>query len=156
MPRRLFPLPTVLRRAARLASVLLVVLLLGLAAARPAGAAAADVWQPLGPSGGTVTALAVDPADGNTVYAGSHEAGVFKSTNGGRTWQGVGLDGGVRQLVVALGSRAVYAVTGNGLFRSADRGASWVDLSPGLRAVAGTPFVLSLALSPAPGTVYAV
>jgi photosystem II stability/assembly factor-like uncharacterized protein len=118
-------------------------------------ARAADVWQPLGPSGGTVAAVAIDPADSNTVYAGSIEAGVFKSTNGGRAWRPVGLDGGISQLAVAPGSRTVYAVTGFGLFRSRDGGASWTDLSAPLKA-AGTPYVRSLALSPAPGTVYAV
>src|SRR4029078_8049858 len=51
MLRCFFPLQTVLLRAPRLPSPLLL-LLLGLAAARPATAVDADVWQPLGPSGG--------------------------------------------------------------------------------------------------------
>ncbi|HEV7519270.1 MAG TPA: hypothetical protein VGR07_23520, partial [Thermoanaerobaculia bacterium] len=48
-------------------------------------ARAADVWTPLGPSGGSVATLAVDPTDGDTVYAGTLEAGVYRSANGGRS-----------------------------------------------------------------------
>jgi len=128
------------------------VLALLVAAALPARAA--DSWQPLGPSGGNVAALAVDPQDGNTVYAGTLEAGVYRSANGGRSWQPAGLEGGVAQLVVAP-NRVVYAVAAETLFRSRDRGASWVSLASGLLA-AGKPKVQSLALSPTLGTLFVV
>jgi photosystem II stability/assembly factor-like uncharacterized protein len=143
-------------RTGRLAALGLAVL--SLAVVRPA--AAADVWTPLGPSGGTVAVLAIDPQDDNTVYAGTAEAGVYRSANGGRTWQPAGLGGGVTLLAVAPGTRAVYAVAGSGdastLYRSTDGGTSWTSLADRLRAAAGTPFVQSLALSVVPGTVYAV
>ena len=33
-----------------------------------------------------ISALGVDPANGNNVFAGTDEDGVFKSTNGGTSW----------------------------------------------------------------------
>jgi photosystem II stability/assembly factor-like uncharacterized protein len=164
-------------RNGRLAALGLTVLSLAVvrpAHAAPAGAAgaagaadiadAAGVWVPLGPSGGTVAVLAIDPLDSNTVYAGTQGAGVYRSANGGRTWQPAGPfgggTGGVALLAVAPGTRAVYAVAGSGdastLYRSSDGGSSWVSLGDSLRAAAGTSFVQSLALSTVPGTVYAV
>jgi photosystem II stability/assembly factor-like uncharacterized protein len=137
---------------------------LSLAVVRSANAAdaanAADVWVPLGPNGGTVAALAIDPGDGNTVYAGTEEAGVYRSANGGRTWQPAGLDGGVTVLAVApaplAGIRAVYAVAGSNLWRSRDGGNSWTSLAPALLAAGATPAVTALAFSSTPGIVYAV
>jgi hypothetical protein len=54
-------------------------------------------WQLIGPqstdtgyayptTSGRVTALAVDPTNSSTVYAGGAEGGVWKSINGGTTW----------------------------------------------------------------------
>jgi len=46
-------------------------------------------WQALGPSnvGGRTRALAVDVTDPNTIIAGGVSGGVWKSTDGGSTWQ---------------------------------------------------------------------
>jgi photosystem II stability/assembly factor-like uncharacterized protein len=136
----------------------LVLAVLSLAAVSPA--TAVDTWTPLGPSGGTVSALAIDPQDGNTVYAGTAEAGVYRSANGGRSWQPAGLDGGVAVLAagpgIPSGTHAVYAVAGSNLWRSRDGGASWTSLAPALLAVGATPAVTALALSSTPGIVYAV
>jgi photosystem II stability/assembly factor-like uncharacterized protein len=147
-----FRLPKSVDPRATAAAVLALLALL-VAAALPARAA--DVWQALGPSGGNVAALAVDPQDGNTVYAGTLEAGVYRSANGGRSWQPAGLEGGVAHLAVAP-NRAVYAVAAETLFLSRDRGASWVSLSAGLLAAAGKPKVHALALSPTLGTLFVV
>ena len=56
--------------------------------------------------------LALDPADGETVYVGSAEGGVRKTTDGGRTWAEQGLD--ERQIfsvAVSAADGAVYAGT---------------------------------------------
>ncbi len=153
MFRRCFTLRLILRRCT---SPALTIAVLTLALSAPA---AADTWVPLGPNGGTVSALAVDPEDGNTVYAGTREAGVYRSANGGRTWQPAGLDGGILLLTVDPGTRAVYAVAGTlsiTLYRSEDGGASWVSLADGLTAAGQSPFVLSLAPSITAGTLYAI
>src|SRR5512138_2433468 len=57
-------------------------------AARAFGAQSAGlVWQPVGPYnvGGRVPALAVAPG-GTTVYLGSANGGIFKSTDSGQHW----------------------------------------------------------------------
>ena len=43
---------------------------------------AVNEWTNVGPEGGRVQCVAVDPQDPATVYAGT-SVGVFKSTNGG-------------------------------------------------------------------------
>jgi hypothetical protein len=49
-----------------------------------------DTWTNLGP-GGTITALAIDPVNRNTLYAGAKGGKVYKSTDGGKTWTGTAL-----------------------------------------------------------------
>jgi photosystem II stability/assembly factor-like uncharacterized protein len=92
-----------------------------------------------------VSALAVDPRDPNVVYAGIGRGaalpagdGVWKSTDGGRTWSRAGeeLAGHtVSALLASTLSGRIYAVVdGNRVFRSDDGGASWQGWSRGLRA----------------------
>ena len=40
-------------------------------------------WTSIGPEGGTIHALAVDPATPTTIYAVTFGGGTFKSTDGG-------------------------------------------------------------------------
>jgi len=47
-------------------------------------------WRPTGVSGLanlTINAMAVDPRDADRVYVSPHKAGVFRSDDGGRSWQ---------------------------------------------------------------------
>lgn len=116
----------VLPRLSRLLLILSFLLL-----ALPA-AAGVGIWTPLGPDGGSVWALAVDPADPDVVYAGTTN-GMFKSTDGGETWtaisRGLGPEGvWVRAILVRPG--AVYIGTeAHGAFKSTDGGATWFRLS---------------------------
>ena len=48
--------------------------------------AGAGVWTSGKPYGGEIRALAINPASPGTVYAGTYEGGVFKSTDSGGTW----------------------------------------------------------------------
>src|SRR6478735_1880997 len=41
-------------------------------------------------SDGSVLVLAIDPQTPTTIYAGTYGGGVFKSTDGGLTWNAVG------------------------------------------------------------------
>jgi hypothetical protein len=76
-----------------------------------------------GPEGGLVQALAIDPADPQTVYAGTLN-GVFKSTDGGNHWSmaNTGIEGiGIHFLAIdPKMTRTVYAGTVDSLFKSAD------------------------------------
>jgi Zn-dependent metalloprotease/photosystem II stability/assembly factor-like uncharacterized protein len=76
-----------------------------------------------------VRALAVDPADPETVYAGTHGGGVFKSRNGGQTWssRNDGLEGHREVHSLAIDpqdSTRLYLGT-SGIFVSRDRGETW-------------------------------
>jgi Divergent InlB B-repeat domain len=51
--------------------------------------AADNVWTSLGPEGGHITALAIDPLTPTTLYAGTEGSGVFQSTDGGSSWRAV-------------------------------------------------------------------
>jgi len=73
-----------------------------------------------------VTALAIAALDRRTIYVGIRSDGVFKSTDGGRSWRRAGLrHQPVQSLVVdPETSDTVYAGEGD-LFKSIDGGKSW-------------------------------
>jgi photosystem II stability/assembly factor-like uncharacterized protein len=104
-----------------------------------------------------VQALAIDPAHPGIVYAASVSGdGVFKSTDGARSWHGrsSGLPH-VGASMLALDPRrpeTIYAGTQDGVFKSSDAGGSWRRTSRGL----GRKNVQSLAIGGRkPQTVYA-
>jgi photosystem II stability/assembly factor-like uncharacterized protein len=85
----------------------------------------------------SILALAVHPANPDIVYAGTGNAGVFKTENGGRTW--VPINQGVSSLsirAIAIDTSSpntVYLGTGGAaIFKSTDGGASWRVSSAGL------------------------
>src|SRR5262245_49224741 len=45
-----------------------------------------EAWVSIGPEGGRVQALAIDPSNSRIIYAGTEGAGLLKSTNGGKLW----------------------------------------------------------------------
>lgn len=46
----------------------------------------AQAWKNNGPFGGYITALIIDPADTNIIYAGTYGGGIFKSVNAAQSW----------------------------------------------------------------------
>ncbi|MEW5878580.1 MAG: hypothetical protein AB1751_10990 [Acidobacteriota bacterium] len=98
--------------------------------------AASPQWKPLGPFGGVVTAVAVDPWNPQVVFAGTENGGIFKSVDGGRSWRpsSSGLEAGnIRGLVFDPENPGVmYAATVAGLFKSADGGKTWFSVGEGL------------------------
>jgi photosystem II stability/assembly factor-like uncharacterized protein len=68
-------------------------------------------WSASGTGLTYVYALAVDPIDSNTLYAGTN-GGVFKSTNGGTTWSAVNTGLTTRIVyTLAIDSTMLYAGT---------------------------------------------
>ncbi len=99
-----------------------------------------DVWSSVGPDGGNVFALAIDPHAPATIYAGTgggaHRfnsaggGGVFKTTNGGASWAGAGTglpgDAVLSLAIDPFTSTTVYAGTrSRGVWKSTDGGTSW-------------------------------
>lgn len=112
-----------------------------------------------GSSHWNVLALAIDPNDSATLYAGAYEpvgtnfsGRVFKSSDAGATWTdiSVGIAGqDVRALLVdPADSNIVYAGTGgsivnpSGVYKSTDAGLTWNSFSIGLPADAATALAL--------------
>ena len=65
---------------------LLAVLLLAAAPAAAQGGPGRERWTPLGPTGGTITALAVAPGARRTLYAGTDRGAIFRSEDAGARW----------------------------------------------------------------------
>lgn len=115
------------------------------------------------PSAGNPTpgasALVIHPTQTSTVYAAT-AAGVFKTTNGGRTWfaTNTGLPtAGVGALLIDPSTpTTLYATisnfTDNGVYKSTDGGATWNRRSNGL----GTSAITGIVIDPTtPNTLYA-
>lgn len=96
--------------------------------------------------------MAVDPANGQTVYAGTEGGGLFKSTNGGGSWSRSGpTEAFVRALAIAPTQSQIVYTGYHALFQSSNGGTTWSLTS------LGVPYnVSSLAIDPADSqTVYA-
>jgi hypothetical protein len=103
----------------------------------------------------TATALAIDPRNSGTVYAGTG-AGIYKSSDGGASWGAAntglltaGYNGTNLQIlsltVDPQNSNTAYALKYNGIFKTTDAGASWNPVNSGLPASVG---VIALGIDP--------
>src|SRR6267142_7271698 len=107
-----------------------------------AAASAAGIWTFAGPTniGGRLTSLAVDPTNPDHIWAGAAAGGVFESTDRGDTWVPVFDDQPLLPVgaiaahpsnpeIVYVGTGeangAGYSYDGDGVFRTADGGATW-------------------------------
>lgn len=126
---------------------LLATLLVLLAAPAAAGPGR---FTPIGPEGGDVRALHVDPSDAKTVYAGTRWGGVFKSTDGGESWRRLPVaptndNEAILDLAIDPSSPAtLYVTRGGSVLKSRDGGATFADAGAGIRAF----LIPGLALDP--------
>jgi len=137
---------------------------------------AGSTWSPVfdGQPVLSVGALAAHPTDSNIVYVGTGEAngagysydgdGVYRTIDGGLTWQHLGLDGTRRIGRIAIDpfdpQRVFVAAAGGvytpdefrGVYRSTDGGAQWTKVL----FVASTAGAIDVAIDPAnPARIYA-
>ena len=132
----------------------------------PVRDAALGTWQPLGPGnvGGRTRSLVIRPDDPNTMYAGSVGGGVWKTTDGGASWNPL------TDLLPSIGIASLamdpknpdtlYAGTGEyftssdrgdsirgaGIFKTTDGGNTWKQLS--FTATSSFYYVHKLVISP--------
>ncbi|GAG34496.1 unnamed protein product, partial [marine sediment metagenome] len=87
----------------------------------------ASAWeQTTGPPGGRVNCVAVDIDEPAIVYAGLGELGIYRSTDGGSTWEPSKAQMGGWTSNITSTPHGVFASCGNfGLLRTTDRGLSW-------------------------------
>ncbi|MFM1930857.1 MAG: hypothetical protein RL226_160 [Bacteroidota bacterium] len=93
-----------------------------------------------------VSDIAIDPTDANTLYIATgdgdagdtYSLGILKSTDGGSTWASTGLNWNVTQtrrisrlIIHPTNSNILIAATSNGMYRTTNGGASWVQTLSG-------------------------
>lgn len=108
-------------------------LAVGALALATAATAAVGSWSPLGPDGGSISALAADPANPDLVYAATPTS-VFRSSDGGDSWTFVGLGlgtFGIRALALS-GPAVIVGTYWEGVWRSLDEGRTWRAVTAGL------------------------
>jgi photosystem II stability/assembly factor-like uncharacterized protein len=93
---------------------------------RPSPEAAAD-WNELGPSGGDVRGIAVNPDNRRKLFAVSKSGQVFKTENSGTLWTRTAcLPDDLYDIALSPSRPAVlYALGADALFRSDDGGGTW-------------------------------
>ena len=112
-------------------------------------------WTNVGPVGGPIPFLVIDPVDPATFYAGS-DVGVFKSTDSGMSWMNTGMVA-VGLVIDPKNSATLYALAptdddliATRLFKSTDGGATWNE---GFWFPPGSSM---LTIDPQEGTLYAL
>ena len=121
----------------------------------------ADVgrWMSRGPDAGLIDTVVAHPVDPNLAYAASQHAGVFRSADGGHTWQpintGLTIERASALAIDPAQPSTLYAGTfDDGVFRSQDGGDTWHPLfDEGRQRTASV--VRTVELDPSdPSTVY--
>ncbi|HEU0012175.1 MAG TPA: hypothetical protein VFQ45_00755 [Longimicrobium sp.] len=129
-------------------------------------------WLSVGPRNinGRIKCLAVDPTDGQTLYAGSAAGGVWKTTDGGQSWRptmhdeaslaigAIAIDPSDPQTIYAGTGEPVHYVSlpvtlpltyvswfyeGEGVFKSTDGGGTWAATG-----AIGNEFIYRIAVDP--------
>lgn len=95
----------------------------------PSGTESTGWEQTSGPPGGRVNCVAVDAEEPSIVYAGTDQAGIYRSMDGGTTWEPSLARPGQRVADIIFTPHGIFAATGHfALLRSTDHGASWADV----------------------------
>ena len=104
----------------------------------------------IGPEGGHIIAVEINPENALNLYAGTWGSGMYRSDDGGFTWRLInsGLDNlYIYSLAIDPGStNTIYAGTyGDGVYKSVDGGMIWSQTGPGLNQDA---IVYAIAIDP--------
>ena len=118
---------------------------------------AAGQWTSIGPDGGWVEVVVIDPVTPSTLYAATDRGGVYKSTDAGASWRLMNpfppdVGGRIREIQIdPLTPETLYLSTNDGVYKSTNGAQSWMPMNEGL-----TDTVIGLAIDPSnPSTLYA-
>lgn len=80
-----------------------------------------------------ISSIALDPNDPDVMYVGTSDAGIYKSLNGGQSWQPTLTNLGLRDILTSAidpqDAKTMYVGTdGEGLYRTRDGGIHWERL----------------------------
>jgi len=101
------------------------------------GWAVAQLWQPLGPDGGTVRSLTLDPKNPDRIFLGTSAGRLYLSTDNGTSWSRYAQLGAAEMVLDHVvidpnNSKIIYVAAWNAqspnegdLFRSNDGGKGW-------------------------------
>jgi photosystem II stability/assembly factor-like uncharacterized protein len=118
-------------------------------------------WQRLGDHGSPALTLLIDPNDANTLYLGTSNTDVRKSTDGGKTWMTLAALEESPFAVSALARHPtdpaiLYAATEYGMRKTRDAGMHWDEINEGIDLGGYNHAASAVAVDPAnPETVYA-
>ncbi len=111
-----------------------------------------DSWKslPLGSDNAVTWSILLHPTDEKVIYVGTQDQGVFRTTNGGTSWEGLNVPEPAGLCRMGFPSRTVrmcldpsnpdevyVGVEVGGLVRSLDGGDTWEDIGRGLMDLAG-------------------
>ena len=83
-----------------------------------------DFWkQTNGPYGAFALSLTCDQI--GMIYVGTMMQGLYKSTDDGFSWSGIGLSGKTINTVLAYTNNIIFAGTDDGLYQTSDGGNNW-------------------------------
>jgi len=114
-----------------------------------------NIWRSIGPYGGSIRAIAMNPENPNIVYIATYGAGIYRSSDGGNSWHpaSTGLENtSITALIIDPASpETLYAGTeglpdNTNVYRSENGGETWVRLTDRMECFADE--VTSLTISP--------
>jgi len=106
--------------------------------------AKSNIWQSIGPYGGSIRAIAINPENPNIVYIATYGAGIYRSSDGGNSWHpaSAGLENtSVTALIIDPASPEIlYAGTtepavDTHVYRSENGGETWVRLTDRMKCL---------------------
>ena len=104
----------------------------------------------------SIRGLAVDPEDGNRLFAAVAGSGFYRSDDGGGRWTLVGtaMPTDVDSLTVGPGNLFYLATSGHGVFAS-EKGQAWSNASGFVNGALPTPKISAIVYDPRSGDSYA-